>query len=67
VARADEARGGLHEAHRAAEVHAARGDGDVLVVLVGLVGVDLRIALADVGRRLAGLADAVDDRDDLGT
>ena len=66
VARADEALRRLHEAHRAAEVHAARGDRDVLVVLVGLVGVDLRIALADVGRRLAGLPDAVDDRDDLG-
>ena len=30
VARADEALGGLDEAHRAAEVHAARGDRDVL-------------------------------------
>jgi len=47
-------------------VHAARGDGDVLVVLVGLVGVDLGVALADVRGRLAGLTDAVDDRDDLG-
>ena len=66
MARADEALGRLHEAHRAAQVHAARGDRDVLVVLVGLVGVDLRVALADVGRRLAGLPDAGDDRDDLG-
>jgi hypothetical protein len=36
-----------------------------MVVLVWLVGIDLRVALADVGRRLARLADAVDDRDDL--
>jgi hypothetical protein len=66
MARADEAPRRLHEAHRAAEVHAARGDRDELVELVGLVGVDLVVALADVRRRLAGLPDAVDDRDDLG-
>ena len=54
VARADEALRGLDVADRAAEVHAARGDRDellVLEVLGQLVGVDLRVALAHVDRR----------------
>src|SRR3712207_8262037 len=52
-ARADEALRGGGVADGAAEVHAPRGDRDVLVVLVALLGVDLVVAGADVDRRLA--------------
>src|SRR3954453_1905527 len=65
VAGADEAPGRLDEAHRAAEVHAPRRDRDVLAVAVGRALVDLRVALADIDGRLAGLADARAERDDL--
>jgi hypothetical protein len=66
VARTDEPLGGSDEADGAAEVHAARGERDPVVVLVDGLLVDLRIALAHVGDRVAGLADALDDREDLG-
>ena len=59
VARADEALGGLDVADRAAEVHAPRRQRDVVVQLVVRLGVDRRVALAHVGDRLAGLADAL--------
>jgi hypothetical protein len=52
--------------YRAAEVHAARGQRDVLVVLVGRLGIDRRVALAHVGDRVPGLAHARDDPQDLG-
>src|SRR5207342_3555163 len=53
VAGADEVAGRLDEAHRAAEVDAAVGDGDVgLRVLAQLLR-----AFADVGGGLAGVAD----------
>ena len=63
MARADEALGGLDEAHRAAEVHAARGDRDERLLAVGRA-VDLLVARPHVDGRLADLADARHDRDD---
>ena len=69
VARADEALRRGRPAHRAAQVHAARGDrddrrvgrrrrGDALAL------VELRVAAADVDGRLADGADALRGRDD---
>src|ERR687898_2000287 len=55
VARADEVAGCLDEADRAAQVRAAGGDGDKAVLALALV---VAAAPADVGGRLAGLADA---------
>ncbi len=66
VARADETLGGLDVADRAPEVHAARGERDVVVVLVVRLGVDRGVALAHVGDRLARLADPGDDHQHLG-
>src|SRR5829696_9184933 len=71
VAGTDEVPGGLHEAHRAAEVSTAGRDRDVLVARLGRVALllrfgrvrDLRISLADVGGGLAGLADPLDRGD----
>ena len=51
VARADEALGGFDVAHRAAEVHAARRDRDVVVVLVLDLGIELVVVLAHVDGR----------------
>jgi hypothetical protein len=65
VTRAHEALGGGHEADRAAEVHAPRGERDVVVVLILGLGIDLGVTEADVGDRVAGLADPLDDRDHL--
>src|SRR5215218_7966155 len=62
VAGTDEALGGGHEAHRAAEVHAARRDRDVRVVLVARLVVELGAVLADVDGRLADVADAAHER-----
>src|SRR5207248_2037348 len=66
VARADEALGGGHVAHRAAEVHATRGQRHETVVLVLGLLVDARVARPDVGDRVAGLADPLCGRDHLG-
>src|SRR5438309_236178 len=55
VARADEAPGGRDVAHRAAGVHAARGERDDLVEPALGLGVDRAIALAHVDGRLADL------------
>src|SRR4029453_17653677 len=66
VARADEALRRLDVADRAAQVHAAGGDGDELVVLVLDRAVDLLVVLADVDGRLADLAHVALDRQDLG-
>ena len=61
MTRADEVAGGGDEADRAAEVSAAGRDRHVL----GRVLVEVGAALADVDGALAGLADALDDRDHL--
>src|SRR3954447_10535630 len=57
VAGTDEVAGRLYEAHRTADVRAARGDRYVLVPAVARLGVDLGIAPADVDRGFTGLAD----------
>ena len=61
VARADEALGGLDVAHRAAEVHAARGDRDELRVVArsGSAAGRSSGCAAHVDRGLADLADAL--------
>src|SRR5205823_796260 len=66
VAGADEAPGRLHEPHRTADVRAARRHGDVLVPAVAGLGVDLRVAPADVDEGLARLAGVRDEGDHRG-
>ena len=66
VARADEALGGGHPPHWAAEVHAARGQRDEVVVLVLGLLVDRGVARAHVGDRVAGLAHPGHEHDHLG-
>jgi hypothetical protein len=47
-------------------MHAARGERDVLVVLIGRLRVDRCVTLAHVGDRAARVADPLHDRDHLG-
>ncbi len=64
VAGTDEALGRIDPAHRTPKVRAAVGDRDELGAVVVWVGVDRRVELAHVHRRLAGLADLRVERED---